>query len=61
MTSFQVGLTSNDFVFSLDKTPPASMTDLLFKDKKYMNGEDTLTAKGLVSKWKKEEVVETQS
>ena len=50
MTSFQVGLTSNDFVFSLDKTPPASMTDLLFKDRKDMNGEDTLTAKGLVSK-----------
>ena len=50
MTSFQVGLTSNDFVFSLDKTSPASMTDLLFKDRKDMNGEDTLTAKGLVSK-----------
>lgn len=32
------------------------MKDLLFKAQKYMNGEDALTAKGLASKWKKEEI-----
>ena len=35
------------------------MTDLLFKAQKYMNGEDALTAKGLMGKWKKEETGES--
>ena len=55
MTTFQAGLKNPDLVFSLGKTPPTSMTDLLFKAQKYMNGEDALTAKGLMGKWKKEE------
>ena len=36
------------------------MIDLLFKAQKYMNGEDTLTAKGLMGKWKKGENAESQ-
>ena len=59
MTTFQVGLNNLDLVFSLVKTPPTLMTDLMFKVQKYMNGEDSLTAKGLMGKWKKEESVES--
>ena len=50
MTTFQARLNNPDLVFSLGKTPPTSMTDLLFKVQKYMNGEDALTAKGLTSR-----------
>ena len=60
MTTFQARLNNPDLVFSLGKTPPTSMTDLLFKVQKYMNGEDALTAKGLISRWKKEESAEFQ-
>ena len=60
MTTFQVGLNNPDLVFSLGKTPPTSMMDLLFKVQKYMNGEDALTAKGLTGKQKKEESTESQ-
>ncbi|XP_030924170.1 uncharacterized protein LOC115951002 [Quercus lobata] len=55
MMTFQVGLNNLDLVFSLGKTPLASMTDLLFKAQKYINEEDTLIAKGLIGKQKKEE------
>ena len=55
MTTFQAGLNNPDLVFSLGKTPPTSMTDFLFKAQKYMNEEDTLIAKGLTGKQKKEE------
>ena len=55
MTTFQTGLNNPDLIFSLGKTSPTSMTDLLFNTQKYMNGEDTLTVKGLAGKQKKEE------
>ena len=58
--TFQVGLNNPDLVFSLGKTLPTSMTDLLFKAQKYMNGEDALIAKGLMGKQKKEESAESQ-
>ena len=61
MTTFQVGLNNPNSVFSLGKTPPTSMMDLLFKVQKYMNGENALTAKGLMGKWKKEESTDLQS
>nr|POF04743.1 hypothetical protein CFP56_60948 [Quercus suber] len=60
MMTFQVGLNNPNLVFSLGKTPPTSMTNLLFKAQKYMNGEDALTAKRLTSKRKKEERTESQ-
>ena len=50
MMTFQARLINLYFVFSLRKTPPSSMMDLLFKAQKYMNGEDALTVKGLTSK-----------
>ena len=57
--TFQAGLINPDLVFSLRKTLSTSMTDLLFKAQKYMNGEDALTAKGLTSKQKKGEGTES--
>ena len=61
ITTFQAGLINPDLVFSLGKTPPTSMTDLLFKAQKYMNREDALTAKGLTGKQKKDKGAKTQS
>ena len=55
MMTFQAGLNNPNLIFSLEKMPPTSMTDLLFKAQKYMNGKDALTAKGLMGKRKKEE------
>ena len=59
ITTFQARLNNLDLVFSLGKTLMTSMTDLLFKAQKYINGEDALTTKGLVGKQKKEENVES--
>ena len=59
MTTFQAGLINLDLVFSLRKTPSTSMTDLLFKAQKYMNGEDALTTKGLTDKQKKDKGIES--
>ena len=59
MTTFQAGLNNPDLIFSLYKTPPTSMMDLLFQAQKYMNGEGVLIAKGLTGKRKKEESVES--
>ena len=59
MTTFQMGLNNPDLDFSLGKTPPTLIMDLLFKVQKNMNGEDTLTTKGLVGKQKKEENAES--
>ena len=39
MMTFQAELNNPDLVFSLGKTPSTSMTNLLFKAQKYMNGE----------------------
>ena len=47
MMTFQAGLNNTDLVFSLGKTPTTSMTNMLFKAQKDMNGEDALNAKGL--------------
>ena len=55
MTTFLAGLNNPVLIFSLGKTPPTFMTDLLFKAQKYMNKEDALTVKGLIGKRKKEE------
>ena len=60
MTTFQAGLNNPDFIFSLGKTLPTLMTDLLFKAQKYMNGEDALIAKGLARKRKKDESSDSQ-
>ena len=61
MTTFQARLINPDLVFSLGKNPSTSMTDLLFKAQKYMNGEDVQTVKGLMGKRKKDKITESQS
>ena len=50
MTTFQAGLNNPDLDFSLGKTPPTIMTNLMFKAQKYMNGEEALTANGVEGK-----------
>ena len=59
-TTFQAGLNNPDLVFSLGKTPPTTMTDLLFKAQKYMNKKDALTENGIDGKQKMEEIDELQ-
>ena len=60
MTTFQAGLNNLDLVFFLGKTPPTTMTDLLFKAQEYINREDALTANGVDGKRRKEEINELQ-
>ena len=50
MTTFQARLNNLDLVFSLGKTLPTTMIDLLFKAQKYMNGKDALTTNGIDDK-----------
>ena len=50
MTTFEAGLNNPNLVFSLGKTPPTTMTDLLFKAQKHINREDALTANGIDGK-----------
>ena len=44
MTTFKVGLKSREFVASLAKNAPKTMTKMLLKAKNYMNVEDALAA-----------------
>ena len=60
MMIFQARLNNPDLVFSLGKTPPITMTDLLFKAHKYMNRKDALTANGIDGKQKMEEFNDLQ-
>ena len=57
MTTFHAGLNNPDLIFLLGKTLPTFMTDLLFKDQMYMNGEDALTAKGLKENGRRKNLV----
>ena len=50
LTAFQASLMTKDFIFSLARTPPTTLTDLLFKAQKYMNGKDPLMTKGMDGK-----------
>ena len=60
MMPFQARLNNLDLVFSLGKTLPTTMTNLLFKAQKYMNREDALIANGIDGKQKMEEIDEFQ-
>ena len=61
LTAFQTCLMTKDFIFSLAKTPPTTMIDLLFKAQKYINGEEALMVKGIDGKWKMEEIDESKA
>ena len=44
LTTFKAGLKSKEFVVSLVKNPPKTMTEMLMKAQKYINAEDALAA-----------------
>ena len=52
LTTFKAGLKSRDFVASLAKNPPKTMTEALLKAQKYMNVEKALAAIDGVDKTK---------
>ena len=60
MMTFQARLNNPDLFFSLKKTLPITVTDLLFKAQKYINGEDALIVNGIDGKQKMEEIDELQ-
>ena len=60
MTTFQARLNNPKPVFSLGKTPPTTMTGLLFEAQKYMNRKDALTTNGIDGKRKMEEIDDLQ-
>ena len=60
MTTFQARLNNPDLFFSLKKTLPTTVTNLLFKAQKYINGEDALTVNGIDGKRKMEEIDKLQ-
>ena len=42
LTTFKAGLKSKEFMVSLVKNPPKTITEMLLKAQKYMNAEDAL-------------------
>ena len=55
LTTFKAGLKSREFMVSLTKNPPRTMTEMLLKAHKYMNAEDALAAIKAIEKPKEKE------
>ena len=55
LTTFQARLLLGDFFFSITKCPPKTVAELLWKAQKYMNAEDTMLAKEMKGKRKRDE------
>ena len=55
LTTFQEGLLLGDFFFSITKSPPKTVVELLHKAQKYMNAEDVVLAKEMKGKRKRDE------
>ena len=55
LTTFQAGLLLGDFFFSITKSQPKIVTEFHHKAQKYMNVEDTVLAKEMKGKWKRDE------
>ena len=55
LTTFQAGLLLGDFFFSISKSPPKTVAELLRKAQKYMNAEDAVLAKEMKGKRKRDE------
>ena len=55
LTTFQEGLLPGDFFFSISKSPPKIVAELLSKAQKYMNVEDAVLAKEMKEKRKRNE------
>ena len=45
LTTFQAGLLPEDFSFSINKSPPETVAELLRKTQKYMNAKDAVFEK----------------
>ena len=54
LTTFQARLLSEDFFFSITKSPPRTVAELLQKAQKYMNVEDAVLAKEMKGKRKRD-------
>ena len=50
LTTFQARLLPGDFFFSITKSPPKTVAELLRKAQKYMNAEDVVLAKEMKGK-----------
>ena len=50
LTTFQTGLVPRDFFFSITKSLPKTVADLLRKAQKYMNAEDAMLTKEMKGK-----------
>ena len=55
LTTFYAGLLPRDFFSSITKSLPETVVELLHQAQKYMNAEDAVTAKGVMSKRKQDE------
>ena len=55
LMTFQARLLPGDFFFSITKSPPKIVAELLHKAQKYMNAEDVVTTKGVTTKRKRDE------
>ena len=55
LTTFQAGLLLGDFFFSIIKSPPKTVVELLYKAQKYMNAKDAMLAKEMKGKRKRDE------
>ena len=51
--SFIFGLQSGDFLFSVYKDPPTSMSEMMYEAQRYMNGEEALQARDVASRQKR--------
>uniref|UniRef100_A0A2N9I556 RNA-directed DNA polymerase n=1 Tax=Fagus sylvatica TaxID=28930 RepID=A0A2N9I556_FAGSY len=55
LTAFISGLQAGDFLFSVYKDPPSTMTEMMYEAQRHMNGEEALLArdqtKGKKRKW----------
>ena len=54
LTTFQEGLLPGDFFFSITKSSSKTVAELLHKAQKYINAEDTVIAKGVMTKRKRD-------
>ena len=55
LTTFQAGLLPGDFFFSITKSPPKTIAELLRKAQKYMNAKDEVLIKEMKMKRKRDE------
>lgn len=55
LTTFQTGLLPGDFFFSITKSPPKTVTQLLRKAQRYMTVENAMLVKEMKGKRKRDE------